>query len=350
MFIANNTTLPIASSAFPSIFSATAEQGAEGAFGERTDTMSRSATSEDRVDVKYHFDNDGHIDDLVAFILLQSGLRSRLTSVTLCDGNSLLPEAVETYRRFARLFGTPDLPIGIGNKKVPNPFPEAWKQISVGINRLPTLSGTPLSVTNVDQPAVDVLRKATLQKSVRLVATGPLTNITEWMDKHPELSASVHSMVIMGGAWRVAGNVNMPGISDGSAEWNFFADPVAASAVFRAPFPIIVVPLDATNDFPITDELLKKLKDGKTAQSRCVFEILTFASSRFNYWLWDAVAALVAMDESLAEMEEERVAIKTEGLSQGRLIQSANGKKCRIVRRLDHKRALEMFFELLSGK
>ena len=61
-----------------------------------------------------------------------------------------------------------------------------------------------------------------------LVATGPLTNIALAVMREPELPRLVKRFVIMGGAYRRAGNVTP------CAEFNIWHDPEAARIVFRA--------------------------------------------------------------------------------------------------------------------
>lgn len=51
----------------------------------------------------------------------------------------------------------------------------------------------------------------------------------------------------MGGTLRHPGNVFNESNSDGSAEWNVFADPQAAGVVWASKVPVTLIPLDATN-------------------------------------------------------------------------------------------------------
>ena len=53
----------------------------------------------------------------------------------------------------------------------------------------------------------------------------------------------------MAGALDAPGNIG-PGHE--GAEYNLWADPVAADAVLHSDVPVTLVPLDATNDVPIT--------------------------------------------------------------------------------------------------
>jgi purine nucleosidase len=61
----------------------------------------------------------------------------------------------------------------------------------------------------------------------------------------------------MGGALRVPGNVYVPDLPsgtapvDGTAEWNAFWDPSALGVVWGSSVPLVITPLDATNQVEV---------------------------------------------------------------------------------------------------
>ena len=63
--------------------------------------------------------------------------------------------------------------------------------------------------------------------ALTLVCTGPLTNLALALQREPRIVSSVREIVLMGGAARVPGNVTPV------AEFNIYADPVAAACVFE---------------------------------------------------------------------------------------------------------------------
>ena len=84
-----------------------------------------------------------------------------------------------------------------------------------------------------------------------LVATGPLTNIAAALLRDPELPLKLKRFVLMGGAFREAGNVTP------TAEFNIWHDPEAARIVFRAfgaegAAPLVAVGLDVTRKTMLT--------------------------------------------------------------------------------------------------
>ncbi len=71
------------------------------------------------------------------------------------------------------------------------------------------------------------------------IATGPLTNVAEFLLGHPDLKETIGEISVMGGALN-GGNVTA------HAEFNFYVDPDAADVVLRAGIPMRMVGLDVT--------------------------------------------------------------------------------------------------------
>ncbi|TPX38343.1 hypothetical protein SmJEL517_g00171 [Synchytrium microbalum] len=77
--------------------------------------------------------------------------------------------------------------------------------------------------------------------TITLVAVGPLSNVWRAIDHDPHTIAKLKALVIMGGTFDLPGNVSA------LAEFNFFADPLAAHLVIaNCPCPVRLVPLDTT--------------------------------------------------------------------------------------------------------
>ena len=101
----------------------------------------------------------------------------------------------------------------------------------------------------------------------------------------------------MGGAVRVPGNLGDGGYfktDNKTAEWNFFADPLAARRVLHSGVRIRLVPLDATSKVPIDLEFLRGFRAGvRTRLGRFVLEILESARVEEGfYYAWDPLVAV----------------------------------------------------------
>jgi pyrimidine-specific ribonucleoside hydrolase len=101
----------------------------------------------------------------------------------------------------------------------------------------------PASPAAVDpRPAVVALADLlmTSPSPVTVAAIGPLTNIALLLAVYPDAAARIDRLVVMGGSASRGGNVTA------AAEFNVWADPEAAQAVFGSPVPTVMVGLDVT--------------------------------------------------------------------------------------------------------
>jgi inosine-uridine nucleoside N-ribohydrolase len=87
---------------------------------------------------------------------------------------------------------------------------------------------------------------------VRILALGPLTNIAQAIDQCPDTMKTVGQVVILGGA-KFGGNKTVV------AEFNFWQDPEAVSAVLSAELPVTLVLFDAFVQPTIDQKDLNKL-------------------------------------------------------------------------------------------
>jgi inosine-uridine nucleoside N-ribohydrolase len=95
-----------------------------------------------------------------------------------------------------------------------------------------------------------------------------LTNLAVTLTEHPELVSRIERVVIMGGAVDVEGNVpDTP-----RAEWNLYVDPEAARIVVESGVPILLVPLDATNDVPFGRDVVLRLSLLETPTGRAEYQ------------------------------------------------------------------------------
>jgi purine nucleosidase len=115
---------------------------------------------------------------------------------------------------------------------------------------LPPAAGSPAPGHAIDY-ITETVRAAPGQ--ITLVATGPLTNIALAVKREPRLPDWVREFVIMGGS---AGRGNVTP----AAEYNIWADPEAAAAVFRAGWNVVVLGLDVTLRTGATLAVLQRMQ------------------------------------------------------------------------------------------
>src|SRR5262249_15473800 len=123
------------------------------------------------------------------------------------------------------------------------------------------------------QHAVDWMVETVMsspEQSITVCALGPLTNLALAFLKEPRLPARLRELVIMGGAGPSGGN------STPAAEFNIYADPHAAHAVFDSGAPIVLVPLDLPRQVLATGGRVERIRRIGSPVSRAVTGMLEF--------------------------------------------------------------------------
>jgi len=187
---------------------------------------------------------------------------------------------------------------------------------------------------------------------LELVVIGPLTNIAIALGMYPDLPGKIKGLIMMGGAAGF-GNVTP------AAEFNIYADPHAAAAVFQAGIPIDMYGLDVTNRALITEDEMAVLRaTEKAIPVICCDMLKTYAdfyeSVGFSgLALHDPFAMACAIDENLAEFRECHVEVEIQGeLTRGKTvvdILGVTGKKpnARVAVELDRRGFIQLMSDLL---
>ncbi len=184
-----------------------------------------------------------------------------------------------------------------------------------------------------------------------LIATGPLTDLALALQKDPEGMRKLREVVIMGGAVRTKGNITP------HAEFNIFADPLAAKIVFDSGLPTSLVPLDVTHRVFLTPQLIEeRLKPINNAFSQFVTEAIGYdlAAHRFLrgsdlIYLHDPLAVGVVINPDLVRKERLSLDVKTEeGEHYGHISEIKGGPKIDVCLEVDAERFLDLFVSRLA--
>lgn len=146
-----------------------------------------------------------------------------------------------------------------------------------------------------------------------LIVTGPMTNIALALAMEPEIENGIAEIVLMGGADREGGNITP------YAEFNVYADPHAAAAVFGSKLPIRCLSLDVTHGIRTTAGRLAKIRNGMTSQSQIAGDLLE-ASCKLEFSangardapLHDPSTVIAVTDPDLFRGRRARVKVVTE--------------------------------------
>ncbi len=161
-------------------------------------------------------------------------------------------------------------------------------------------------------------------------------------------------MYIMGGAVNVPGNVGASGVNidNNVAEWNIYVDPQAANVVFHSGAPITLVPLDATNQVPLTIEFLDEFKSKHTSpEATFVFDMLTKQRQfiEAGYYFWDPLAAAILTNEDLATYQNNNLCVvENEGPESGWTKSGEGCPQIRVAVSADAGRFKQIFLDTLN--
>jgi inosine-uridine nucleoside N-ribohydrolase len=257
------------------------------------------------------------------------------------------------------LAGQPDIPVAWGTETPlggGQPFPDSVRE---AIDNLMGLSLPSNPKAPIEHGAVELLISIVKDSphKVTVLTLGPLTNLAEAMQAEPSLADNLEMIYMMGGAVDVRGNVfgEMAGIANTVAEWNIFCDPLAANTVFHSGAPITLVPLDATNDVPVTQAFCRRIEDDRgTPEADFVHRVLAKTVPRIgtgHYYFWDPLAAAILTDESLASLERRRLTVVVEeGPEAGRTKPADGGANMRVCNGADRARFETLFLGVLNGR
>jgi inosine-uridine nucleoside N-ribohydrolase len=255
-------------------------------------------------------DVDTGTDDAVALLLAAKSYDLDLIGVTVVVGNCPCVVATENTLRVFDAAGVAGIPVYPG--------------MDVPLGR-PDFARTTPHFQDAYLPLPQATSRAQMESAgdIMLVPVGPLTNIATAMRLAPQIVEKIPHMVIMGGGHALAN-------ASPSAEFNIWADPEAAKIVFNAKVPISLLPLDATNQAPVSEKEVERLRTLDTRAARIAADMssLRLQASRGSRLrqrpgtpLHDAIAVCALIDPSIIQTELVHVDVEVSGdLTVGRTV------------------------------
>jgi purine nucleosidase len=271
-------------------------------------------------------DVDTGIDDALALLYACAAPEADILAVTCVSGNVAAPQVARNTLAVMELAGRGDVEVALG-REVPlvRPLmiaPETHGPEGIGYATLPEPTAR-LSERHAADLIIARAREA--PGTVTVITTGPLTNLAVALLREPDLPRLLRGLVMMAGAYRVAGNTAP------TSEWNVAVDPEAMqvvlagwSAVPDAPRPV-ALGLDVTERAKMTPDHLVRLH--ARAGNPIGNPMLTFIDDALRFYMefhsrydgfygafiHDALAVAAALDPALIRTEALAVEVELGG-------------------------------------
>ncbi|MBP9690900.1 nucleoside hydrolase [Candidatus Woesebacteria bacterium] len=202
---------------------------------------------------KIIIDTDPGVDDALA-IMLASASSLDICGITTVFGNSSVTNCTRNALTILQILNS-CIPVYKGsNKPIQG---KATQASSHGDNGLGGYTLPNLRLKSQGN-ALRFIEKAVSKypdKTIDLVALGPLTNIASFGQKYPELINRIRRIIILGGVFNEPGNITP------YAEFNTFNDPWALKKVLSFPVEKILIPANVCRKVVFTLEDFQKIQN-----------------------------------------------------------------------------------------
>lgn len=284
-------------------------------------------------------EHDGAVDDLLSLLLLMTMKGKEVIGINVTPADCFLEPAAESTYKILQLFNREDIEIGRSDCHGVNAFPSEWRARPEIINALPGLinlpkAPSPYNYKEASQLLIDKLMDA--PNAVSIIMTGPCSNLVAAMKRQPAIQSKIKQVVWMGGAFRTSGNVQMYQ-HDGSAEWNVYWDTKSSKELFEMKLPLVCIPLDVTNNVPVTKSFLSKLafqadyKISNLAGQFWALTIDTIPNYYYTYFMWDMLATSFLAIPHEFTVEELKVCVSERPPNAGQTMIAKEGYEVSIA-------------------
>ena len=213
-------------------------------------------------------DCDPGMDDALALMLAAASEEIEIEMVTAVAGNRVVETTALNARRVLDFVGS-RAPVYSGAAR-PLSHPAARTNEVHGVDGLGG-ADFPLAGAVAAGHAPDRIAEVLTESAgLTIVAIGPLTNLALAEMRSPGVLASTDRILLMGGAAFGQGNATP------AAEFNIYADAIAAKIVFESGADIVMFGLDVTRRAAVTHEWAARLAGMNNRTAELVNTMLTF--------------------------------------------------------------------------
>ncbi|KAA3645285.1 MAG: nucleoside hydrolase [Chloroflexi bacterium] len=267
------------------------------------------------------YDDDGSPDGTLANLYLLANPEADLKVISISYGEATPSTYIQHIGNMLEVFGIKGIDLGNGDNAPlagNNSFPVWITEMADNFWNMYDLNFIPdLGHSYTSTPAADLII-STVHSSpepITLFFAGAYTSLAQALRDDPSIRENIEAVYLMGGAVYVPGNIRelIPNSHNVWAEWNIYADPVAAEEVFNSGMELYLVPLDATN--------LVRVDGWDTHHWRQGGQIGDLAADLWDSMLaawggegvmWDATAAILMMEPELCDFVPLRLGVVTE--------------------------------------
>jgi purine nucleosidase len=303
-------------------------------------------------------DCDPGIDDTIALLTAFVSPELDIRGITPVCGNQPLERTVRNALQVCELGNRTDVPVYAGcfRPMLREPiYGQFHGKTGLGNTMLPEPKKAPETLSAVDFLIEALSGAAETGEKITLCCLGPMTNLAVALRMKPQIAEGVERIVMMGGAYREAGNRTM------TSEFNVLADPHAAHVVFSSGIPIVALALDATHQVMLKPDHVAEFARVSGRISETLAELMAFwdrndvrrYGSRGGP-LHDPLVMAYILAPHLFETQKARVFVEYESeLCMGQTIADWYGKSglepnADIVTKVDAEGVIAFFLERLS--
>jgi purine nucleosidase len=302
---------------------------------------------------KVLFIHDAAIDEFMAALLLTTMDDIEYLGSVIMNADCIYNYAMNAQWKIQELLKIDQTkyPISLSGARQWNPFPWEYRGDCIKENNiacLKDLKNNPAwpPYPDGDQFLADQLKHALdCGEPLTLLINCPMTPLYNLLRKAPELTGAIGRLIWMGGAIYVNGNLDpatLPQeVANPKAEWNAFCDPQAIDWVFKnTDFPIVLFPLDVTNQATITPGFMAQLafQGSQYPYSELAWQSYEIVANESFYDMWDVVTTCyIPHPDFFAPAKKLNLSIVTEDYWQGTLYEDNElGRPVEVMLNLVH--------------
>ena len=260
------------------------------------------------------YDCDPGHDDAIALVMAHRSPAIDLLGVTTTCGNATIERTTENCLRILEFIGAASVPVARGcYRLLARPLVLGTADGPSGLEGSPYLPPATKALEPVH--AVDFLARKLLEapEPIRVVATGPLSNIGLLILKHREVLPKIRELIWMGGVFYRKSEFITP------TEFNAFCDPEAVRIVLDSGLPMKMVGLDVTMQVLVEAPQYEALGKIDTPLGRVVVDWLRFYeklhrnSMGVGGALHDPLALALVIDPTLVRFRPAHIGVDLSG-------------------------------------